>query len=73
VSVMSSSIIFIRLSVATLECCRLICIHLMYVCILFVLLQCIVLVLGLSAVSIIRVLPYYFKIARKRGQFLSSV
>ena len=67
-----SSIIFIRLSVAILECCKLICMHLICVCILFDLLQCIVLVLRKSAISVIRGLPYFSKIACKIGQFLSS-
>jgi len=44
-SVTSSSIIFIKLFVAARECCRLVCRHL--ICVLYVILQCDVLVLVL--------------------------
>ena len=69
-SVLSSSVISIRLSVAILECWKLICMHLICVCILFDLLQCIVLALRKPSVSVIRVDLYAFDL---RLHFVRSI
>ena len=66
-SVQSSSIIFIRLAVATLECCRSIYIHLICFCLLCFPVLCNVFILQLAAISVISVLPVLFQHCLQTG------